>query len=64
MSARDISSILATWIGLTAAIGGGCVTHMQYRDSVAKQGDDRATAAISFVLQLQYLQMLPIREKV
>ena len=64
VNAKDISSILATWLGLTAAIGGGYATHQQYRDSVDKQVDDRSTAAINFVLQFQNLQMLPIREKV
>ena len=56
--------MLATWLGLIAAIVGGYATYQQYRESVSKQVDDRATAAINFVTQFQNLQMLPIREKI
>jgi hypothetical protein len=64
LAAKDISSILATWLGLIVAIVGGYATYHQYRESVAKQMDDRSTAAINFVMQFQNLQMLPLREKV
>ena len=64
MSAKDISNILVTWLGLIAAIVGGYATYLQYRESVNKQVDDRATAAINFVMQFQNLQMLPVREKI
>lgn len=64
MSARDVSSIAATWLGLIAAIIGGYATLLQYSDSVNKQVDDRSTTAINFVMQFQNLQMRPIREKV
>jgi hypothetical protein len=61
---KDFSNILATWIGLIVAIVGGYAAFNQYRESVAKQVDDRSTAAINFVMQFQNLQMLPLREKV
>ena len=64
VGAKDISSILATWVGLIVAIGGGYATFHQYRDSVAKQIDDRSTTAINFVMQFQNPQMLPLREKI
>lgn len=64
MSAKDISNILVTWLGLIAAIVGGYATYLQYHESVNKQVDDRATAAINFVMQFQNLQMLPVREKI
>jgi hypothetical protein len=64
MTARDISNILATWLGLMAAIAGGYAAFQQYHDSVSKQVDDRATAAINFVMQFQSQHMLPLREKV
>ena len=64
MDAQGLSKMLATWIGLLAATVGGYATHQQYRESVAKQQDDRATAALNFVLQFQSQQMLPLRTKV
>jgi len=63
VNARDCSAILATWIGLGAAVLGGYAAYLQYRDSVAKQVDDRSTAAINFVVQFQSPHMLPLREK-
>jgi hypothetical protein len=64
VTAKDISTIVVTWLGLAAAILGGYATYSQYRESVSKQVDDRATAAINFVMQFQNLQMLPVREKI
>jgi hypothetical protein len=61
---KDISNMLATWLGLIAAIVGGYAAFHQYRESVNKQVDDRSTAAINFVMQFQNLQMLPLREKI
>jgi len=62
--AKDVSNMLVAWLGLIAAIGGGYVGLSQYRESVAKQVDDRSTAAINFVMQFQNLLMLPLREKI
>jgi hypothetical protein len=59
-----VSNMLVAWLGLIAAITGGYAGLSQYRESVAKQVDDRSTAAINFVMQFQNLQMLPLREKV
>ena len=64
MSIKDASAMLVTWLGLLAAIVGGYAAYSQYRDSVSKQVDDRATAAINFVMQFQNVQMMPVREKV
>jgi hypothetical protein len=64
VSAKDISNMLVTWLGLMAAIIGGHAAYQQYRESVNKQVDDRSTAAINFVMQFQNLQMLPVREKI
>jgi hypothetical protein len=61
---RAISNMLVAWLGLVAAIIGGYAGLSQYRESVAKQVDDRSTAAINFVMQFQNLQMLPLREKI
>lgn len=61
---QGLSRILATWLGLGAATVGGYATHQQYRESVYKQQDDRATAALNFVLQFQSQHMLPLRAKV
>lgn len=64
MGGRDFSNIAATWLGLAAATAGGYATFHQYRDSVSKQVDDRATQALNFVMQFQSQQMLPLRDKV
>ena len=64
MEGKHISGMLVSWLGLIAAIVGGYATFHQYRESVAKQVDDRSTAAINFVMQFQNMQMLPLREKI
>ena len=64
MRAKELSNLLATWLGLIAAVVGGYAAFHQYRESVNKQVDDRATTAINFVMQFQNLQMLPLREKI
>lgn len=64
MRANELSSIAATWIGLTAALFGGNAAYLEYQDSVAKQVDDRSMTAINFVTQYQSAQMMTLREKV
>jgi hypothetical protein len=64
MSAKDISNIGATWIGLAAAMIGGYAAFQEYGESVNKQVDDRSMAAINFVTQFQGAHMMPLREKI
>ncbi len=64
MRSNEFSNIAATWIGLAVATAGGYATFHQYRDSVSKQVDDRATAALNFVMHFQSQHMLPLRDKV
>lgn len=64
MGAKDISNIAVTWLGLSAAVIGGYATYQEYKDSVAKQLDDRSKTAIEFVTQFQSPHMLALRDKV
>lgn len=64
MSAREISNIAATWLGLMAAIVGGHAAYMEFRENAAKQVDDRSMAAVNFGTQFQGAHMMSLREKV
>ena len=63
MNAKDLSSIIATWVGVIAGIVGGYAAYLQYEKSVDAQVDGRSLTAINFVIQFQSEHFMPIREK-
>lgn len=64
MSVRDISSILATWIGLLAAIAGGYTTINGYLAQSAKQIDERKLQTFRMVEKYNADDMVRIRVKI
>lgn len=64
MNTKDILSILATWVGVIAAIVGGYAAYLQYEKSVANQIDQRSLTAVGFVTQFQNEHFMPLREKI
>lgn len=64
MNAKDGLTILATWVGVVAAIVGGYAAYLQYEKSVAQQVDQRSLTAIEFVIQFQSEHFMPLREKI
>ncbi|MEZ5854242.1 MAG: hypothetical protein R3D67_05630 [Hyphomicrobiaceae bacterium] len=64
MPLRDLSMIIATWVGVIAAIAGGYATYLQYSKSVEQQVDERSLAAMRFVRDFQGEGFFPIRNKI
>jgi hypothetical protein len=64
MSVRDLSSILATWIGLIAAIVGGYTTIDGYLAQTAKQIDERKLQTFRMVEKYNADDMVRIRTKI
>jgi len=64
MRLKTISSIAATWVVIIAPIAGGYHALMAYKQSVAKQPDNRAAASMEFVKLFASQQMLPIRGRI
>ena len=64
MSIRDMSSILATWVGLVAAIAGGYATINGYLEQNAKRVDERKLHTFRLAQMYNTDDMLRIRTKI
>ncbi len=63
MSYRDWSNILATWVGVIAAIAGGYAALSAYSEDARKRVDERAKQTLELVQMFMSESFLPIRQK-
>lgn len=64
MNARELSGMLATWIGLIAAIVGGYTTINGYLAQSAKQIDERKLQTFTLAKEYNSDHMMRIRNKI
>lgn len=63
MSAREWSGILATWVGVIAAIAGGYAALDTYSEEARKKVDERAKQTLDLVQYFMSESFMPIRQK-
>ena len=64
MNFRDMSGILATWVGLVAAVAGGYTTIRSYVATNEKQVDERKLQTFRLVERFGAADMIAIRNKI
>ena len=62
--AKEISSILATWVGIVSAIIGGALTLRAYRTDVGKREDDAVVRAFDLAIRFDSREMIDLRNRV
>ncbi|MEZ5775935.1 MAG: hypothetical protein R3D33_14895 [Hyphomicrobiaceae bacterium] len=59
-----VSGMLATWVGIAAAITGGYAALQQYREDVGKRLDERQLQTFELIRTFTSRDFVPIRDKV